>query len=274
MVNLMTTWTDGFRKVYPAVQPSVEGKGSGTAMPALVEGAVDFGPMSRDVNADEVANFEKKYGYKPMQLKTAVDMVAIFVHKDNPIEGLTLQQLDAIYSQGRKRGFSADIQTWGELGLTGEWANKPISLYGRNTASGTSVYFKDHVMKKGDFKGSVKEQPGSSSVVQGVANDLYSIGYSGIGYKTADVKVVPLADKSAEFVPAEMENAFNGKYPLSRFLLLAVNYKPGAPLDPLKREFVKYVFSRQGQEDVIKEGFYPVPPKVRLKSLADVGINN
>lgn len=274
MVNLMTIWTEGFRKFYPGVQPSIEGKGSGTAMPALIEGTVDFGPMSREVNGDEVAAFEKKFGYKPTQLPTAVDMVGVFVHKDNPIEGLSLQQLDAIFSATRKRGYKSDIRTWGDLGLTGDWQNKPISLYGRNAASGTYTFFKEHVLKKGDFKASVKEQPGSSAVIGGVAEDKYGIGYSGIGYKTADVRTVPLSDKSAEFVPAEVQNAYTGKYPLSRFLLLSVNYKPGSELDPLKREFVKYVFSRDGQQDVIKEGFFPVPPKVRDKALTNVGLGH
>lgn len=272
MVNLMTIWTEGFRQVYPGVQPSIEGKGSGTAMPALIEGTVDFGPMSREVNGDEVAAFERKFGYKPTQLRTAVDMVGVFVHKDNPIEGLNLQQLDAIFSATRKRGYKTDIRTWGDLGLSGEWANKPISLYGRNAASGTYTYFKEHVLKKGDFKPSVKEQPGSSAVIGGVAEDKYGIGYSGIGYKTADVRTVAVSDKSAEFVEAAMQNAYSGKYPLSRFLLLSVNYKPGSQLDPLKREFVKYVFSHEGQQDVIKEGFFPVPPKVRDKALSSIGL--
>ena len=272
MVNLMTIWTEGFRKFYPAVQPAIEGKGSGTAMPALIEGTVDFGPMSREVNADEIAAFEKKFGYKPTQLRTAVDMVGVFVHKDNPIEGLSLQQLDAIFSETRKRGYKSEIRTWGDLGLTGEWANKPISLYGRNAASGTYTYFKEHVLKKGDYRNSVKEQPGSSAVIGGVAEDKYGIGYSGIGYKTADVRTVPVSDKSAEFVEATVANAYSGKYPLSRFLLLSVNYKPGSKLDPLKREFVKYAFSHEGQQDVIKEGFFPVPPKIREKALSSVGL--
>ena len=120
-------------------------------------------------------------------------MLAVYVHKDNPIKSLTLQQVDAIFSKTRKGGFEKDIRTWGDLGLTGEWAKKPISLYGRNSASGTYGYFKEHALFKGDFKDTVKEQPGSSAVVQGVASDKYGIGYSGIGYKTADVRAVPLA---------------------------------------------------------------------------------
>lgn len=274
MVNVATAWAEGFRRFYPSVQPGIEGKGSNTAIPALIEGAVDFGPMSRDVSADEISAFDRKFGYKPTQLKVAVDVLAVYVHKDNPIEGLTLEQLDAIYSTARNDGAKNDIRTWGDLGLKGEWAQRPISLYSRNAASGTYTYFKDHVLKKGDFKDSVKEQPGSSAVVQGVANDRYSIGYSGIGYKSADARAVPLADKTGAFVAPDIENGLSGKYPLSRFLLLSVNYRPGSTLDPLKREFIKYVYSRQGQEDVIKEGFYPVPPKIRAKAMLSVGIDS
>ena len=151
-------------------------------------------------------------------------MLAVYVHKDNPIKGLTLQQVDAIFSKTRKGGYDRDIRTWGDLGLTGEWENKPISLYGRNSASGTYGYFKEHALFKGDYKDEVKEQPGSSSVVQGVASDKYGIGYSGIGYKTSDVRAVPLSDETgqvSEFVAAEPENAYSGDYPLSRFLYLA-----------------------------------------------------
>ncbi len=273
MLKLMGYWTEGFKKNHPAVQPSVESKGSGTAMPALIEGTVDFGPMSREVNADEIANFEKKFGYKPTQLKTAVDVVGVCVHKDNPLTGLSLQQLDAIFSETRKQGAKADIRTWGDLGLTGEWENKPISLYGRNAASGTYTYFKEHVLKKGDFKNTVKEQPGSSAVVGGVANDKYGIGYSGIGYMTADVRVLPLAAKGTDFIVPDLQNAYSGKYPLSRFLLLSINFKPDSKLDPLKSEFIRYVFSKQGQEDVVKAEYFPVPVKVLEQALKSVGLS-
>src|SRR5262249_14826207 len=161
--------------------------------------------------------------------------------KDNPIaqKGLTLQQVDAIFSKTRKGGADSDITTWGDLGLKGEWAKKPISIYGRNEASGTYQFFKEHVLKNGDYKNTVKAQPGSSAVVQGVANDKYAIGYSGIGYKTADVHAVPLAKtRGGKMIEATPENAYTGKYPLSRFLFLVVNYKKGSELDPLRAEFI------------------------------------
>jgi len=273
MNNLMALWGEGFQKMYPNVKIEIEGKGSSTAPPALISGTAQFGPMSRNMKSKEIDEFEKKFGYKPIQLPTSIDMLAVYVHKDNPVEGLTLPQVDAIFSKNRKGGYAKDITKWGQVGLTGEWGNLPISLYGRNAASGTYGYFKDHALFKGDYKDEVKEQPGSSSVVQGVASDKGGIGYSGIGYKTADVKVVPLAVKEGEeFVEAVPENAYSGEYPLARYLYLSVNYKPGEELDPLRREFLKYVFSAQGQTDVIKDGYYPLTADLCRKALEQVGI--
>ncbi|HVW36311.1 MAG TPA: PstS family phosphate ABC transporter substrate-binding protein [Pirellulales bacterium] len=274
MINLLTYWCQGFRKHYPSVQPEVEGKGSATAPPAMTAGTANFGPMSRPMKAKELDEFEAKFGYKPTALKTSIDMLAVYVHKDNPIKGLTFQQLDAIFSKNRKGGYPDDIKTWGQLGLTGVWANRPISLYGRNSASGTYGYFKEHALYGGDFKDSVIEQPGSSAVVQGVAKDKWGIGYSGIGYLTADVRAVPLAaEEGDDFVPAEPENAFSGEYPLSRYLYVYVNYKPGSELDPLRREFIKYIFSQEGQQDVVKDGYLPVKPQTAAESLESVGIS-
>lgn len=274
MNNLMTLWAEGFRRFYPSVQIEIEGKGSSTAPPALIAGTAQFGPMSRPMKNAEMDQFEARYGYKPVGLATAIDMLAVYVHRDNPIKGLTLPQVDAIFSKSRRAGFPQDIRVWGQLGLTGEWAARPISLYGRNSASGTYGFFKEHVLLGGDYKDDVKEQPGSSSVVQGVASDRYSIGYSGIGYKTADVRAVPLAgDANSPFVPASPEHAYTGDYPLARFLYIYVNYKPGTKLDPLRAEFLKFVFSKQGQAEVIKDGYYPVPAAIARKALESVGLS-
>jgi phosphate transport system substrate-binding protein len=271
--NLMTLWAEGFNKMYPNVKIEIEGKGSSTAPPALVEGTANFGPMSRPMKSNEIDQFEKKYGYKPTALPTSIDMLAVYAHKDNPIKGLTLQQVDAIFSKSRKGGLKDDIATWGQLGMTGAWASQPISLYGRNSASGTYGYFKEHALFKGDFKDSVKEQPGSSSVVQGVASDKFALGYSGIGYKTADVLAIPLAAAEGEkFIPATPEYAYTGEYPLARYLFIYVNAKPGDQLDPLRREFIKYIFSKQGQTDVVKDGYFPVTAKIAKQTLEGLGI--
>lgn len=273
MNNLMALWAEGFHKHYPNVQVEVEGKGSTTAPPALIAGTAHFGPMSRPMKQAEIDKFEEKFGYKPVGLPTSIDMLAVYVHKDNPIKSLTMQQVDAIFSKTRKAGNDKDIKTWGDLGLEGEWADKPISIYGRNSASGTYGFFKEHVLLNGDYKDSVKEQPGSSSVVQGVASDKFAIGYSGIGYKTADVHAVPLAKtaktKAIEAIP---DNAYKGEYPLARFLYVYVNYKPMSELDPLRREFVKYIFSKEGQQDVIKDGYFPVTATIAFRALKSVGV--
>jgi len=274
MNNLMTLWAEGFRKFYPNVQIEIEGKGSSTAPPALIAGTAQFGPMSRAMKSAEIDQFEAKFGYKPIALPTALDMLAVYVHKDNPIQGLTLQQVDAIFSKTRKGGYPTDIRTWGQAGLTGAWASRPISLYGRNSASGTYGYFKEHALFNGDYKDEVKEQPGSSSVVQGVASDRYAIGYSGIGYKTADVRAIPLAlEANSPMVPADPTHAYTGDYPLARFLYLYVNYKPGTQLDPLRAEFVRFVFSKQGQAEVVKDGYFPVTAAIAKKALESAGLS-
>lgn len=270
--NLMTLWSEGFRSAYPSVKIEIEGKGSSTAPPALIEGTAQFGPMSREMKSGEVDTFEKKFGYKPARVRVAVDALAVFVHKDNPIKGLTLQQVDAIFSKNRKGGYPKDIVTWGDLGLTGEWAKKSISLYGRNSASGTYGYFKEVALFHGDYKDTVKEQPGSSAVVQGVASDKYAIGYSGVGYKTADVRTVPLAKAEGKYYDAVAEYAYSGDYPLSRFLYIYVNKNPNQALDPLRREFLKYVVSKEGQMTVIKDGFFPISSMVGGQDLAALGI--
>lgn len=273
--NLMTLWAEGFNKMYPNAKVEIEGKGSSTAPPALIEGTANFGPMSRPMKSSEIDDFEKKYGYKPTALPTSIDMLAVYVHKDNPIAdtGLTMQQVDAIFSKSRKGGYPEDITSWSQVGLGDGWSGQPISLYGRNSASGTYGYFKEHALFKGDYKDSVKEQPGSSSVVQGIASDKFAMGYSGIGYKTADVAAVPLAANPGEdFVAAIPENAYTGEYPLARYLYVYVNAKPGEPLDPLRREFIKYIFSKQGQQDVLKDGYFPVDATIARETLKGLGI--
>lgn len=268
MNNLMTLWLEGFKKYYPLVNIQIEGKGSSTAPPALIEGTAQFGPMSRKMKHKETDRFEKKYGFKPTRIRTSMDALAVFVNKDNPIKCLSLVEVDAIFSKARKRGYKEDIKTWGQLGLKGAWKNKPISLYGRNSASGTYGFFKEHVMKKGDYKDQVKEQPGSASVVQGITNDKYGIGYSGIGYITSGVKATKLSKKlNGECQDGGYKNVVKGTYPLARFLYLNIVKYPNKPLDPLVKEFLKYVLSYEGQQIVIKDGYLPLTNKVVQKEL-------
>lgn len=265
--NLMTLWAEGFKAIYPNVNIQIEGKGSATAPPALIEGTAQLGPMSRPMKGEEIDAFEKKFGYKPLEVKVAIDALAVFAHKDNPLKGLTLQQVDAAFSSTRKLGFASDITDWGQLGLSA-WDGRSISLYGRNSASGTYGFFKEHALGKGDFKPSVKEQPGSSAVVQGVSSDLYSLGYSGIGYLTSGVRAVPLGTAEGQYFEASYENCLTGDFPLSRFLFVYVNKKPGAAMDKLTAEFLTFVLCREGQEVVLKDGYFPLPPEITTETAA------
>ena len=259
MLELQTLMAEDFRKLYPQVKIQVEGKGSSTAPPALIEGTVQLGNMSRAMKDQEIDAFEEKFGYPPTRFDVALDTLAVFVNKDNPIASLTVPQVDAVFSKTRKCGLAADLSTWGQLGLAGSWATAPISLYGRNAASGTYGYFKDHALCKGDFKDTVKEQPGSASVVQGIEKDPYGIGYSGIGYVTSGVRPVPIAPAEGQpAVAASAEHAADGSYPLARFLNVYVNKAPGQPLDRLTAEYLRFILSADGQRVVAKAGFDPL----------------
>jgi len=262
--NLMTYWVEAFQENYPNVKIQVEGKGSGTAPPALTAGTAQIGPMSREMKAEELDQFKKKYGYEPLKVSVAIDTLGVFVHKNNKIKSLSLTDLDGIFSKTRKTG-AKELKSWGDLGLKGEFAAKPISLYGRNSASGTYGYFKEHALEKGDFKDTVKEQPGSSSVVQSVGTDKFAIGYSGIGYKTSEVRAVPLSSATkngGQAFEATYANALNGKYPLARNLYIYVNRDPKKPMDPLVKQFLLFVLSRDGQTIVVKDGYFPLTPKL------------
>lgn len=259
MNNLMTLWCEGFNRYYPNVRCQIEGKGSSTAPPALIEGTAQFGPMSRKMKGKETDAFEKAFGYKPTPIPTSIDTLAVYVNKDNPVDCLTIEEVDSIFSKTRNCGGAEDITTWGTVGLLGNWANKPISIYGRNSASGTYGYFKKNALCKGDYKDTVKEQPGSGSVVQGINEDIYSIGYSGIGYKTSGVKVIALAKGESICTSPSLDNVINGQYPLGRYLYLYINNEPNKDLDPLSKEFLKFVLSNEGQQVVIKDGYLPLP---------------
>lgn len=273
MDKMMADWETDFKSHHPGIRVIHEGKGSSTAIPALVEGRSDFGPMSRDVKPAEAEKFEQKFGYKPTVMPVAIDALAIYVHPDNPIKdrGLSMSELDAIFSSTRRRGQAADIKTWGDLGLTGSWADKPINVYSRNSASGTYGFFKDEVLMKGDFKGSNRELAGSEEVVRSVENDPYSIGYSGFGYKTPGVALVPLSN-GGSIIEANQENAINGIYPLARNLYLVINHRPGAMPKTLHAEFIRYVYSQEGQEKVSRNGYFPVSSKTAAQQLSSLGI--
>lgn len=273
LANLMTLWAEEYKRFYPNVNIQIQAAGSSTAPPALTEGTSNLGPMSRMMKDKELASFEKRYGYKPTALPVAIDALAVFAHKDNPIKGLSIDQVDAIFSSTRKCGYPGTVDTWGDLGLTGQWARKDIQLFGRNSVSGTYGYFKKKALCKGDYKSSVNEQPGSASVVQSITQSLNGIGYSGIGYKTTGVRALPIAKKgSTDYIAANAQMAVEGKYPLARFLYVYINKHPNKPLSPLEGEFVKLVLSSQGQMVVVKDGYIPLPSSVAKKTLESLGL--
>jgi phosphate transport system substrate-binding protein len=267
LANLMTLWAEQYKREYPNVNIQIQAAGSSTAPPALTEGTSNFGPMSRQMKDKEIEAFEKRHGYKPTAIRVAIDALAVFVNKDNPIGGMTIPQVDAVFSSTRKCGNPEDISNWGALGLEGPWKTRSVQLYGRNSVSGTYGYFKKKALCKGDYKNNVNEQPGSASVVQSVSSSLNGIGYSGIGYVTSGVKAVPLAKKGTDFVDATPENAIKGSYPLARFLYVYVNKHPNKPLAPLESEFLKMVLSKSGQTVVVKDGYIPLPAKVAEQEL-------
>lgn len=273
LANMMTLWAEEFKRHYPNVNVQIQAAGSSTAPPALTEGTSSLAPMSRKMKDSELQAFEEKYGYKPVEIPVAIDALAVFAHKDNPIKGLTMAELDAVFSSTRLCGHDSNITTWGQAGLDGQWANRDIQLYGRNSVSGTYGYFKEEALCKGDFKNGVNEQPGSASVVQSISQSLNAIGYSGIGYRTSSVRTVPLAAaEGEEYIDATAENAVSGSYPLSRFLYVYVNKAPNRELAPLEREFVKLMLSKEGQEVVFKDGYVPMPKRVVDKVYEELGM--
>lgn len=272
LANMMTFWAEEYKRQYPNVNIQIQAAGSSTAPPALTEGTANFGPMSRKMKSKEIEAFEKRFGYKPTEIRVAIDALAVFVHKDNPIEGLRIDQVDAIFSSTRKCGADKEVTRWSDVGLTGEWATKDVQLYGRNSVSGTYGYFKDKALCKGDFRNNVNEQPGSASVVQSISSSVNAIGYSGIGYKTSGVRTVPLAKKGNNFVDATIDNVASGQYPLSRFLYVYVNKHPNKDLSPIETEFLKMVLSKMGQEIVEKDGYVPLSAKLVEQELTKLGL--
>lgn len=273
LANLMTLWAEDFKRLYPNVNIQIQAAGSSTAPPALTEQTSNFGPMSREMKDNEIEAFESHFGYKPTAVPVAIDALAVYVHKDNPIPGMTLQQVDAVFSSNQRCGYSGSIGSWGDLAMRGPWERRDIQLFGRNSVSGTYGYFKDTALCGGDFKNNVNEQPGSASVVQSVSTSVNGIGYSGVGYRTSSVRSVPIArNADSEYFDATGDNSVSGDYPLARFLYVYVNKAPNTPMAPIEREFLKLVLSGQGQEIVLKDGYIPLPARVVEATMASLGL--
>ncbi|HAS8383050.1 TPA: phosphate ABC transporter substrate-binding protein PstS family protein [Vibrio vulnificus] len=272
LAGMTTLWVEEFKALYPNINAQVQASGSSTAPPALTEQTAQFGPMSRPMRLREVEAFERTHGYKPTALRVAIDAIGIFVHQDNPVKGLNFLQLDAIFSATLRCGAEDFVSTWVQLGINTEWAKRNFQLFGRNSVSGTYGYFKKHSLCGGDFKSQVNEQPGSASVVQSVASTLSGIGYSGVGYRVAGVRLLPIAKRGNEFVYPSRENILTGDYPLSRYLYVYVNKHPNKPLSPIEAEFIKFIYSAQGQALVEKDGYVSITRDFAQAELAKVGL--
>ncbi len=272
LAGMTTLWVEEFKALYPNINAQVQASGSSTAPPALTEQTAQFGPMSRPMRLREVEAFERTHGYKPTALRVAIDAIGIFVHQDNPVQGLNFPQLDAIFSATLRCGAEEFVSTWAQLGIDAEWAKRNFQLFGRNSVSGTYGYFKKHALCGGDFKSQVNEQPGSASVVQSVASTLSGIGYSGVGYRVAGVRLLPIAKQGNEFVYPSRENILTGDYPLSRYLYVYVNKHPSKALSPIEAEFIKFIYSAQGQALVEKDGYVSITEEFAKQELAKVGL--
>jgi len=285
MQPLLARLASEFRRLSPETKMAVQGGGTDAAIESLLQGIAasrrgdgnvkghlgSNRPLllafSRPLSAHEVAEFRARFGYEPLELPIAMDAIAVYVNKDNPIQSLRLDQVDAVFGKDRHRGSPDDIVTWGQLGLRGGWENQPIRLYGRDKRSGTRTFFKHVALMDGEMKQSVKEEPGSASEILAIARDPLGIGYAGIGFQASMVRTVPLSDGAKPPVPPTAESVVNGTYPLGRALYLYVNQAPGTELKPIVLEFLKFINSRQGQEAVVKAGSFPLPAVQVAKNL-------
>jgi phosphate transport system substrate-binding protein len=271
--NEMAAWAKAFMALYPNVKVDIEAQGSATAPPALLSGASQFGPMSRPMSAAELQESEAKYHYKPTSFRVAIDALAVYVNKENTVACLSLPQLNEIFSSTRLVTDGNDITRWGQVGGSGKWATQPIALYGRNDLSGTYEFFREQVLYGGDYKKQLKAQADSEAVVQAITTDVAGIGYSGIGYRTEGVRAVPLSSNNgAQCYDTSAEATLSGRYPIAHYLNIYLNKKPDEALDPLQREFVKFILSRDGQALTESGGFYAITSKIREDDLRKLGI--
>jgi phosphate transport system substrate-binding protein len=260
MRPLTGAWADSLHLLYPSLKVHVTGRGSETGLALLFEGKVQIAAMSRRLNQQEIVEFKREFGYEPTEVPVGIDALAVYVHKDNPLPGLTLAELDAIFSDERRRGLLYNLRQWSDFMFEGEWTDAPIRLYSPNRLSGTTSFFREHVCNEAPLKKHVNMLAGSASVVVAIAQDRLGIGFSGIGYRTSDVRTVPLASVAGgRLVEPTFQSAMDGSYPLRRPLYLYINKAPKSPVSPAVAEYVKFALSQQGQQSVIAKGYYPLP---------------
>jgi len=259
MKPLLQNWIGDLTRRHPGVKVTLRGDGSQTGLKALLEHQVEIAAMSRRMTATEIAEFVKEYGFEPAEVPVAIDALAVFVHKDNPVTGLSLDELDAIFCRERRRGVDHSITTWGLVGPTDEWFEAPIRIYGRDGKSGTSYFFREEVCKGGTFHPQLVGSKGPASVIMDLVKDPLGIGFSAIGYQTSALKAVPIAAvKGGRYVEPNFETATDGSYPLRRHLYLYIAKPPKQAPSPLISELVRFALSAQGQQAALDHGYYPL----------------
>lgn len=269
MAPLLELWVEEFGHSHPEVAVSVQSSGSATAPPALADGVADIAPMSRMMNGLEVAAFVSRRGYEPTPVRVALDAVTVIVHRQNPVRGLTLAQLDGVFSSGRKCGSGEDFSLWGRLGLAGEWRTRPLQVFGQGPVSGTYEYFRQQALCGGAFKDSVATLPTSAALAEAVGNSLNGIGYAGLGHRNPAVRPIPLAlSAGTPFIEPSAANALAGTYPLTRYLYIYVNKPPGQPLSVAVDAFIRLALSARGQQSVARVGYIPLPVGLITQELA------
>lgn len=253
MVNLAQSWAEEYKKVAPAVDVEVSGGGSGVGIASLIKGTVDIANSSRDMKPEEIEQAKKNTGKQPKEFIVGYDALAVYVHKDNPIEQITDEQLAQIYGEG------GNITKWSQLGVTMPAGNDDIIRVSRQSSSGTYEFFREHVLQKKDFKLGSRDMNGSKEVVELCASTVGAIGYSGMGYNEPDkVKMLKVAAKAGDpFYPPTVENVLNKSYPQARSLLI---YTLGEPEGEVKN-YIDWIFSPAGQKIVEESGYVPLPAK-------------
>lgn len=289
--ELVRAWEDGFRRRQPAAQFDNKLYGTASAIGALYTGQGDLALMGREIWPMEIAAFKEVKGYEPPGIDVVTGSfdvrnrgyaIVVFVHKDNPLRQLTLAQLDAIYSADRRRG-GKPARTWGDLGLGGDWHDKPIHVMGLPIARGFAEYFEQRV-----FLGARKWNPaiqefvdspgskggitdGGQKMLDALALDPLAIGYAGLVYHNDNVKPLALAETDAgPFVPPTQASVTDHSYPLTRVITMFFDQTPGKPLDPKLAEFLRYILSGDGQREVIEHGhgYLPMPAALAKRELA------
>jgi phosphate transport system substrate-binding protein len=259
MRPLIEAWIDDLKRRHPGMRVTLDGAGSDTGLAAILEHRAEIAAMSRRMTAKEIADFVKEYGFEPTEVPVATDALAIFVHRDNPITGLSLEELDAMFCRERRRGLTYPVDSWGLIGLMDEWFEAPVRLYGRNGKSGTSYLFREEVCKGGTFRSQLVDAQGSASVVLDVAKDPQGIGFSAIGYRTSMVRPVPIAAvKGGRYVEPTFETVMDGSYPLRRHLYFYVARPPKVSPSPVLTELVRFALSSQGQQLALDHGYFPL----------------